>query len=514
MVHATENGRGQFLSARRPDDLITGLQEALADIQSRQSSSSSVASNSTTLNEDTVIFQARFETGEWSGDMIATPISTGPADSRAGCTGLPEGAICESLVWTASGTDPDLDLSDGDDNYLINDVDPTNRVIITSLSNATGTDYVGLPFNWTVVENDPDDVADLFDGTDDNADFGEAMVNYIRGDQTHELDENGEVRDLIEGGVAQLDDNGDPIPTFGFRRRSISILGDVVNSAPNFVALPRQGFDEPSYATFVQSQASRTPVVYVGANDGMLHGFNADTGEILLSYVPRAMHSKMSALAEADYQHQFYVDGSPTVGDVFFDSAWHSVLLGSYRAGAKSIFALDVTDPSSFSEANANDIYMWEFFDDTYLGYTFAQPDIVKLSNGTWVAIFGNGYGSNDGRAYLYVVNIETGAEIARLETDNTQFNNGLSTATPVDLDFDGDVDYIYAGDLQGGMWRFDVTSTNPSSWPGGIKLFQTQAPEGRNTTDYQSTKCRLPSRPGCRSSRCCGVFRYWALLY
>ena len=135
-------------------------------------------------------------------------------------------------------------------------------------------------------------------------------------------------------------------------------------------------------------------MVYVGANDGMLHAFNASTGveeARLRSWrrVPQPARAR-----QAELQHQYYVDGSPTMGDAFYGSAWHTVLVGGLNKGGQGIYALDITDPANFTEGNAASIYRWEFTDtnDADLGYTFSRPAIVKMHNGKWAAMFGNGY--------------------------------------------------------------------------------------------------------------------------
>ena len=200
----------------------------------------------------------------------------------------------------------------------------------------------------------------------------------------------------------------------------------------------------------------------------------------------------MPALASQSYTHKYYVDGTPTVGDAFYSNAWHTVLVSGANAGGQGVFALDVTNPQNFSESNASSTVLWEFGDlntnsgvnegeagatgDSDLGYTFSRPDIVKLNNGAWVAVFGNGYNntvvdgsrSAAGHAALYIVNISTGALIKKISVptaeDTLDNPNGLGTVTPVDINRDFDVDYIYAGDLRGNLWKFDLTGT-PSQW-------------------------------------------------
>src|SRR5262249_3273626 len=192
------------------------------------------------------------------------------------------------------------------------------------------------------------------------------------------------------------------------------------------------------------------------------------------------------------YSHRYYVDGSPTVGDVQIDpnapSQWRTVLVGGLRAGGQGYFALDITDPSTFSESNESKLVLWEFTDadDPDLGYTFSQLSIVRMANGRWAAVFGNGYnnalsdghlniGPNAGHAMLYIVFLDggldgkwtLGTDYIKIDTKvgDTNTPNGLGTPTPVDTNGDLTTEYIVAGDLRGNLWAFDVRDANPSNW-------------------------------------------------
>ena len=165
------------------------------------------------------------------------------------------------------------------------------------------------------------------------------------------------------------------------------------------------------------------------------------------------------------------------MGDVFFNNAWHTVLVGGLNKGGQGMYALDITNPANFTEANAASLVLWEFTDtnDADLGYTFTQPSIVRLHNGQWAAVFGNGYNNSqsDGRAsttgyaVLYIVNIQTGSVIRKISTQAGAVStpNGLATPAVVDLDGDAMADYVFAGDLLGNMWKFDIRDTNPANW-------------------------------------------------
>ena len=153
-------------------------------------------------------------------------------------------------------------------------------------------------------------------------------------------------------------------------------------------------------------------MVYVGANDGMLHGFDADTGVERLAHVPNAVFPNLKGLTDPAYAHRYFVDGSPKAADAYFAGAWHTVLVEPLAGGGRAVFALDITDPT----AHAASKVLWEYT-DTDLGYPLGEASIVRMANGEWAAVFGNGYLSDNHRAVLYVVNIETGALIRKIDT-------------------------------------------------------------------------------------------------
>ena len=202
-------------------------------------------------------------------------------------------------------------------------------------------------------------------------------------------------------------------------------------------------------------------MLYVGANDGMLHAFDALTGVEKFAYIPKAVFPDLASLTAPNYVHQYFVDGSPYAGDAYFGDAWHTVLLGVTGAGGRAVFALDVTNPDGF---NASKV-LWEFTDPD-LGYTMGQPVIGRMKDGAWAAIFGNGYKSANQRAFLYVVNLQTGALIRKIDTGAGSAGSPNGLATPALLaDNSKIIEYAYAGDLLGNLWKFDLASASSSSW-------------------------------------------------
>lgn len=239
----------------------------------------------------------------------------------------------------------------------------------------------------------------------------------------------------------------------GFRNRSESgqprLLGDIVNSNPKF----------------------QSGVLYVGANDGMLHAFDAATGNELFAYVPSALlepeaggAAPLSRLMDPDYTHRYFVDGTVSVADVTSGGVPRRVLVGSLGAGGRAVFALDITNPASFGTSDV----MWEFTHPD-LGYNVGPPAIVRLSSGEMAAVFGNGYNSDSHVARLFVVNLDSGALIQVVDTGVGSFgattSNGL--AAPIVTDWPVSnlrANRVYAGDLQGNLWRFNIGGA-PSTW-------------------------------------------------
>jgi len=291
----------------------------------------------------------------------------------------------------------------------------------------------------------------------------EDVVNFIRGDRTNESSSR-------------------------FRIRA-SVIGDIVHSTPVFLGKPVAGYTFDDYLSFAEDNSSRAERVFVGANDGMLHAFDANDGSEVFAYVPSMVMPNLIRLADNPYNHYYFVDGFLTVEDAQWSDAWHSVLVGGLGAGGKGYFAIDVTDSSATSDTAAANKILWEFHSGSQggdnVGYSYGRPSIVRLKKeGVWAAIFGNGYLSTDGKASLLVVNIQTGDLIKELVV-NGGASNGLSSPTVVDSDGDGHIDAAYAGDLNGNLWKFDLAAENRNSWEvalSGWPLFTTTTGQGITT--------------------------------
>ncbi len=447
MLHAAWNGRGEFLPASDPDQLIAAFNGILNDIEARSGSSSSAAANGGSISTANRIFQAQFDSADWSGRLF----SFGVSDS---------GALNSIPSWEAGAL-----LNDQPDSYFA----ATRGIYTLNPDNSTG-----ISFFWDNLTANQQELLSIDPDTGVMDGLGEERANFIRG----------------------VEDMNQP-----FRRR-INKLGDFVDSDPFFISAPGFFYPFNNYQQFFLNNQNRTPTIYIGGNDGMLHAFNANTGEELFNYIPNAVIENLNQLSNPDYNHRFYVNGPPNTGDVFFGGGWHSIVTGGLRNGGQAVYALDVTDPDNFSAADV----LFEFTDknDADLGLTFAKPKIARMNNGKWAIIFGNGYNSTrpdgnvsaDGNAALFILFIEDGldgfsvGEFIKLETSAGTFTdangetyaNGLGTVGVADVDGDSNIDWIYAGDLQGNLWKFDVTSGDPSAWDiafGGLPLHAAVGPDG-----------------------------------
>ena len=320
-----------------------------------------------------------------------------------------------------------------------------------------------------------------------------------------------------------------------FRRRS-DVLGDIVDSSPAWVGPPIAPYTavwsdrlypsatnpetasgSQTYTQFVAAAQTRMNVVYAGSNDGLLHGFRTGSydangafvgtgndGQEVLAYMPGAVvqtiHSTTNSVdyANVQYGHNFFVDATAATGDLFYGGQWHTWLASGLGPGGNAIFALDVTDPTpaNFAESKAASLVVGEWNSSTIscassaggsscggnLGNTYGTPQLRRLHDGKWAIIFGNGYGSASGDAGIFVMTIDPNTAATTFYYLSTQSGsaaspNGIAFPSAADLDADHTTDYVYAGDLQGNLWRFDLTSNNESNWavsPG--PLFKTAA--------------------------------------
>jgi type IV pilus assembly protein PilY1 len=421
--HATLNSRGQFLTTQNPQQLSEALLEITESITTQLSGSAAAVSfNTTSLRadnkNDTYLFQSSFsnenDTEAWAGDVRAYLFDLGIGRFKTG----------SEPVWSAAEQLKSKSW-DGRNIATYNTDDKTGKAFIYD----NLTDEQKHALGW-------DEVSDS-----DAENTARDRVEYLKGREIN-----------------------------GFRPRS-SKLGDIIHSEP----------------------VHENDVIYVGANDGMLHAFSNKTfetnlstnpapGEELFAYIPNLVFENLAELTQPDYGHKFFVDLPPTIakGMGLLEgkspseaNGSQTLLVGGLGKGGKGYFALDITDPFAMNTAaNVAQKVKWEF-SDSDMGFSYSQPVVVRsyAADHPWVVMFGNGYGSSSGRAVFFIIDPakkpgDSGFVAKRFDlTESESEPNGLSSPTPVDVNFDRVVDYVYVGDLHGNLWKFDLTADNTVDW-------------------------------------------------
>ena len=485
-----------LLPAGNPVAMIAAVRGALATISAQTGTGSDIGLSTGDLRTGAGInlYSVSYNSNGWSGDVVSYRMNT---DLTINATAVWSASttLSSAALNPASGTKPwmtrkIITYNDGLDVDGTATTTANGRRGVDFKSDDSGTDVFSVNFSprqQAFLNTDPG--SNTADGR------GDFRVDYLRGDNSNE------------------GSNG-----FNWRSRA-SALGDFVNSSAVYVSIPTTFVNGSDYATYATNVATRTPMLYAGSNNGMLHAFNADansngtaktdSGKEVFAYVPSAVYSNLNKLSWTNYAHRYFVDSTPVVADAQLttgcssgsdtNKCWRTILAGGLGAGGQGVYALNITDPSTFASATASSLLLWEFTDrdDADLGYTFAQPYIAKMNNGKWAVIIGNGYNSTDGdndvgnvnrlgsgRAYLYILYLDgPGVDISgrgNTWTLNTHYRkielkspteatttakNGLSTANGIDYNNDGTVDYLYAGDRHGNLWKIDVSDTDPANW-------------------------------------------------
>jgi type IV pilus assembly protein PilY1 len=466
--HAAINSRGGLFSANNPQQLIDQLLAVINSIVTRETAPVASALNTAVLGVNAVTYVTGFNSTDYSGSVVAKSVD------GSGNVG--------AVLWDAAA--------------LLDARAPSDRVILTSAFNSSKK-LVGTAFTWS-----------------DTSDLG---VNLKTVDSRYTSDGNAQKRtDYLRG--LRTDENTT------FRARG-SVVGAIIDSQAVYVAYPAAGYSDSwpasdpesatdsskkplySYTAFANTWAKRAPTLYVGANDGMLHAFDAtlasdkytgaasDTvdrapspGKERWAYIPNAVFNHLYDLTVVNnYKFIPTVDATPVVRDVFFSSGtqgWHSILIGGLRMGGRGVYALDITDPSA-TEAGASSKVLWEFNSSVAsttagnpanLGYTYGRPNVGRLANKKWVVLIPSGYfptgtdctavpAACNTTSSLFVVDAQTGALIKELKTPAGTTSYGLASPVLGDYNSDQVDDVAFAGDLQGQLWRFDLTNADPTKW-------------------------------------------------
>lgn len=496
--HAAVNGRGAYFSATDPTSLAEGLSGALAGINTRRGAAAAAATS--TLNPvagNNFAYVASYTTVAWKGNLEARGINTDTgvvsenaswcvenvvADTCAApgtvvaetdgdttiyncvttgaviCTGgVLDGTICKIPVATACAGTMNTKVADASDTRTIKTANSSGTTLIDfdaayAAANPTNFDaaHISTLSQWSSLTS-----------TQQTAAAGVNLVNYLRGQYGYE------------------DRTANAVANRLYRYRE-AVLGDALESQPAFISKPVFSYPYAGYTEYKTAQAGRAGVVYMGANDGMMHAFDASTGVESWAYVPSMVIPNMWKLADANYAtlHRNFVNGSPITSDICTancsDSAtavWKTILVAGLSGGGRGYYALDITTPSS-------PVLLWEFTPTTGIGavknddvgYGFGKPVITRKADGTWVVLVTSGYNNTspgDGKGYLFVLNAGTGAIISKIATgvgDTTTPSGLAKIAAWNDEPAGNQAGYVYGGDLLGNLWRFDINSATAAT--------------------------------------------------
>ena len=496
--HAAVNGQGTYFSAKNPNELSQGINDALASIGMRRGAGAAAATSS--LNPvagNNSAYVASYTTLKWQGNLesrginLTTGIVSEDAtwcaeDVVAGACSSPSSIVqetsgsstayyCVTPGATASTCSSPSILDSGScKTQMATSCTGTmaakvaaatdTRTIKTTTKTTSGTSPLGYSFGLTnfTYDNLSSTQKSYFSSTSmsslsqwsslsttqKDASVGNNVVNFLRGQTGY------------EDRSTNIEDNR----LFRYRE---AVMGDAMESEPAFVGQPMFNYLDDGYAAFKADKINRAKTVYIGTNDGMLHAFNADDGTERWAFVPSMVIQNMWKLADKNYKtmHANYVNGSPTVADVYDTAAaaWKTILVSGLNGGGRGYFALDVTNPSS-------PVMLWEIDSstDNDLGYSYGKPVVTKKTDGTWVVLLTSGYNNTstgDGKGYLYVRNAMTGASISKIGTGagSTVTPSGLGriSAWADDPMKSNKATYVYGGDLLGNVWRFDINAVS-----------------------------------------------------
>ena len=504
LVHAAFNARGRYLNTAdnnlsNTSSVNAAAQNLAQSISTGVGSTTPVAINTQAITANVVLYRTFFDSFSNSGDLVAQEIIV----NSDGSLNVDSDATPEFL-WSAAEQLDELIEDNGSSNSLRN---------ILTFSNITND---GIEFEFD--DLDASQQALLQDPQPGSiANIAQDRLSYLRGGLTEREGTNfklGEFRIRPEtDSTAGTNANGEQVMHH-------SKLGTIANAAPVFVGQPQAvgrfggawpNGDGETYFDFQNSQAGRDASVLVAANDGMFHVFNAASGNERFAYIPSFVFENLSQLTLPEYKHQFFVDSTPSVEDAYIRAnggslSWNTIVVGGLGAGGRGYYALNITDPDP--EDNPANQVLWEFGpeDDpdasadgaiSDLGLSYGRP-LIAMTNANdggeqrWVAVFGNGYNSTspEGEAIIYLLFIDRGidgsweqtGDLVKINTgvEGEDTPNGISEVRAIDIDGNGTIDRLYAGDLRGNLHVVDIRSATSSNWAlnsNRFILFKAKAP-------------------------------------
>jgi len=453
-----------YFEAGYANQMVSSLTAAFSDIAlaAQNSTTAFSVANPNIASAGALSFAASYNSTGWTGTVAGYTLT------------FPGGTPTETQVWS---TDTVLQ------SQLANNGWQSARKVVTYSNGSTcGPTYAGAPFEPGNLCSTQ--LSALVPSSYSSSTTSTQYLDYLRGDTTNE------VGSTKTGSTKSL------------RARTL-FLGDIVDANLTPVGTPSMSYSEgynPGYAAFTAAYTTTNPrptMVYAAANDGMVHGFLGTSGTEVFAYVPSALYqgptatpqtNGLAALGNPNYAHRYYVDATPGAFDLDLNNTyqsgsttpnWHTLLIGGLGKGGTSFYAIDVTDPASMESATETQIaqkVLWEFTDST-MGYSFTTPVVVKTARYGWVVLLTSGYDNSDGYGYLYVINPRNGALLQKIKTPNT--SSGLTQVSAYVADYTNyTADSAYVGDLNGQLWRFDLTETTVN-YPAPTLLAELTDPSG-----------------------------------
>jgi len=427
--HAAVSGRGTYFSAKDPTTLQESLHQALGSIgQADGSGAAAATSNLMPVEGDNFIYIANYRTQLWDGELSAYAIN------------VQTGEIAGDAKWQAATQLRSKFTSDGSDSRTIWTSDASNKLVPFKAANLDSTQLAY--FSKSVQQS----LSQYKNWTSKQVEAADAttLVNFLRGQ--------------------------DPVDKDGMRlyRERDKVLGDFIHSQPIYVKNPPFGFLDDGYAAY--KQTSRDAIVYAAANDGMLHAFDALTGEERWAYIPPMVLPDLWQLANKDYadRHRYYLDGQIIVADVKIDKDWKTILIGAMGKGGRGYYALDVTSTKQPPKV----LWTYTADDNPNMGYSFGAAQVTKIE-GKWVAVLTSGYNNitengkynGDGQGHVFILDLndpkmkENVLDISTGVGDRTNPSGlaRINIAAAKDFNTDNTEDRAYGGDLQGNLWRFNL---------------------------------------------------------
>lgn len=485
--HAAVNGRGTYYSAMNANSLKEGIQSALAGVQAQTGSSAAAATSSLQpVAGDNYAYVALYQTLKWDGDLKAYAIN--PSD----------GTITGGALWSAR---------DQLDAQVSTATSPADGRTIKYFSSGAA----GKLKEFTYANLEADGLQNSFDAICDKT----PVINQCGSDggdlttlQRTAANSGANLVGYLRGLGLYESETGNATTANRLYRGREHVLGDIVNAVPVFARKPPFNYDafDDTYGTFKADNAGRAANVYVAANDGMLHAFNAGNGTTTSdgnegkerwAYVPQLIMSNLWHLADTNYgdAHRYFVDGSPVLADICDSlssadpklcaaaSNWKTILVGGLNKGGCGYYALDVTDPNSPKG-------LWEFSNEN-LGYSFGNPIVTKNKAGKWIVIVSSGYNnysgngcgtSGDGNGHVFVLDAATGVLLNDIPTYISGTTPAGTTSAPsglgqlnawIDDTRLAVADRVYGGDMRGNVWRVDFDNNHEPSGNEAVLIAQ-----------------------------------------